>query len=100
MRDLPRCSHGKTILERCRDCDRIALVKTDSAFSIQEGGAHYKDQPIQPVQYIHANGIGYLEGNVIKYVSRWRKKNGIEDLKKAKHYIELLIELESKQENA
>ncbi|HGM6816629.1 TPA: DUF3310 domain-containing protein [Pseudomonas aeruginosa] len=100
MSDLPRCSHGKTILERCRDCERMASVETDSALSIQEGGAHYKDQPIQPVQYIHANGIGYLEGNVIKYVSRWRKKNGIEDLKKAKHYIELLIELESKQENA
>ncbi|HBP5690594.1 TPA: DUF3310 domain-containing protein [Pseudomonas aeruginosa] len=77
----------------------MASVETDSALSIQEGGAHYKDQPIQPVQYIHANGIGYLEGNVIKYVSRWRKKNGIEDLKKAKHYIELLIELESKQES-
>ncbi|HEP9275653.1 TPA: DUF3310 domain-containing protein [Pseudomonas aeruginosa] len=65
----------------------------------QEGGDHYRLQAIQPVQYIHANGIGYLEGNVIKYVSRWRKKNGIEDLKKAKHYIELLIELESKQES-
>ncbi|MCW1937533.1 DUF3310 domain-containing protein [Pseudomonas sp. MDMC_285] len=46
------------------------------------------------MEYIHANGIGYFEGNVIKYVSRWRKKNGIEDLKKAKHYLELLIELE------
>jgi hypothetical protein len=51
---------------------------------------------IQPVEYIHANGIGYFEGNVIKYVSRWRAKNGIKDLEKAKHYIELLIELEGK----
>jgi len=58
-------------------------------------GDHYKDMPIQPVQYIHSNGIGYFEGNVIKYVSRWRAKNGIADLEKAKHYIELLIELES-----
>ena len=61
----------------------------------QVGGDHYKDMPIQPVQYIHSNGIGYFEGNVIKYVSRWRAKNGIADLEKAKHYIELLIELEA-----
>lgn len=61
----------------------------------QVDGDHYKDMPIQPVQYIHSNGIGYFEGNVIKYVSRWRAKNGIADLEKAKHYIELLIELEA-----
>ena len=63
----------------------------------QVDGSHYKDQPIQPVEYIHANAIGYFEGNVIKYVSRWRKKNGIADLEKAKHYIELLIELENRK---
>ena len=51
---------------------------------------------IQPVEFIHANGIGYFEGNVIKYVSRWRAKGGVEDLKKARHYIDLLIELEGK----
>ena len=62
----------------------------------QVGGDHYKDLPIQPVEYIHANALGYFEGNVVKYVSRWRKKNGIADLEKAKHYIELLIELESR----
>lgn len=62
----------------------------------QVGGNHYKDQRIQPVEYIHANGIGYFEGNVVKYVTRWRKKNGIADLEKAKHYIELLIELENR----
>ena len=61
----------------------------------QVDGNHYKDMAIQPVEYIHANGIGYFEGNVIKYVTRWRAKNGIADLEKAKHYIELLIELES-----
>jgi hypothetical protein len=66
----------------------------------QEGGRHYKDLAIQPVEYIHANGIGYFEGNVIKYVSRWRQKGGIEDLRKARHYIELLIELEMGQEPA
>jgi len=67
-----------------------------TALNKQEGGNHYKDLPIQPVEFIHANAIGYFEGNVIKYVSRWRKKNGIADLEKAKHYIELLIELETR----
>lgn len=69
----------------------------DSALNVQVGGGHYKDMAIQPVEFIHANGIGYLEGNVIKYVSRWRKKNGIADLEKARHYIDLLIELEGKK---
>jgi hypothetical protein len=68
-----------------------------SALDVQVAGNHYKDLAIQPVEYIHANGIGYFEGNVIKYVSRWRAKNGIKDLEKAKHYIELLIELEGKK---
>jgi hypothetical protein len=61
----------------------------------QVAGDHYKSLAIQPVQYIHANGIGYFEGNVIKYVTRWRAKGGVADLEKAKHYIELLIALES-----
>ena len=60
----------------------------------QVGGGHYKSLAIQPVEYIHKNGIGYFEGNVIKYVTRWRDKGGIADLEKAKHYIDLLIELE------
>jgi len=70
-------------------------MKTESALDVQVAGDHYKKLAIQPVQYIHANGIGYFEGNVIKYVSRWRDKNGLADLEKAKHYIELLIELET-----
>lgn len=63
-----------------------------AASSQQVGGDHYKGMAIQPAQYIHANGIGYLEGNVIKYVSRWQKKGGLEDLRKARHYIDLLLE--------
>lgn len=69
-------------------------LSSRNPLDIQVGGAHYKDMAIQPVQFIHANGIGYFEGNVIKYVARWRKKNGIADLEKAKHYIDLLIDLE------
>lgn len=68
-----------------------------TALTVQEGGNHYKDMPIQPVEYIHANKLGYFEGCVIKYMSRWKKKNGIEDLKKARHFIDLLIELENRQ---
>jgi hypothetical protein len=69
---------------------------SESSLDKQVSGNHYKDLPIQPVEYIYANALGYFEGNVIKYVSRWRKKNGIADLEKAKHYIELLIELEQR----
>lgn len=64
---------------------------------MQVDGSHYKDMPIQPVQYIHANSMGYLEGNVVKYISRWRKKGGMADLEKARHYIDLLIQLESRR---
>ena len=66
-----------------------------NALNKQVAGDHYKTLAIQPVEFIYANGIGYFEGNVIKYVTRWRQKNGIADLEKAKHYIELLIELEN-----
>ena len=51
----------------------------------QEGGSHY-DLPIQPLEYIHANGLGYIEGNIIKYATRHKAKNGAEDVKKIIHY--------------
>lgn len=65
-----------------------------SANDTQVAGGHYKQKPIQPWDYIAANDIGYFEGNVIKYVSRWRDKGGVEDLRKARHYLEKLIELQ------
>jgi hypothetical protein len=64
-----------------------------SANDIQVAGGHYKSKEIQPWDYIIANGIGYMEGNVIKYVSRWRDKGGIDDLRKARHYLDKLIEV-------
>jgi hypothetical protein len=67
-----------------------------NALDVQVAGSHYKKHGIQPVEYIHTNKIGYFEGNVIKYVTRWRDKGGVADLEKAKHYIDLLIELEGK----
>ena len=60
----------------------------------QEGGSHYKNYNIQPVEFIYANGVPFIEGNIIKYVMRHREKNGLQDLMKAKHYIDLLIDLE------
>ena len=66
----------------------------ESANDTQVGGSHYKDCKIQPTEFIHANNIPFIEGNIIKYVIRHRNKNGIEDLKKAKHYIDLLIQFE------
>lgn len=64
------------------------------ALNQQIGGSHYKDMPIQPVEFILANNLGFCVGNCIKYLCRYKNKNGKEDLLKAKHYIELLIEAE------
>lgn len=58
----------------------------------QVGGDHYKKLEIQTWDYIIANNIGYMEGNIIKYVSRWKEKGGEKDLLKAKHYLDKLIE--------
>lgn len=65
-----------------------------TALNTQIDGNHYKDKGIQPIVYIHANNMGFCDGNVVKYITRYKEKNGKKDLEKAKHYIELLIELE------
>jgi hypothetical protein len=67
-------------------------IMTD-ALQIQEGGDHYKTMAIQPVEFITANNLGFCEGNVVKYICRHSRKAGREDLLKAKHYIELLLQL-------
>ncbi len=64
------------------------------ASDTQVGGSHYRDLAIQPSEFIHRNRLGWCEGNVIKYVSRHRAKNGKEDLLKALHYLNLLLEWE------
>lgn len=71
-----------------------------NALETQVGGDHYKTKAIQPVEYIHANGLGFCEGNVVKYVSRWKDKNGLKDLEKARHYLDILIQLESRNDSA
>tara|TARA_R110000803_G_scaffold94312_1_gene161935 strand:+ start:3503 stop:3715 length:213 start_codon:yes stop_codon:yes gene_type:complete len=61
---------------------------------VQVGGDHYKNMAIQPVEFCQKNEMNCCESNVVKYVSRHRFKNGKQDLEKAKHFIDLLIELE------
>lgn len=65
-----------------------------SAKKTQVGGSHYADMKIQPIEFILANGIPYVEGNVIKYVCRHRSKNGRQDIEKAIHYLQLLLDEE------
>lgn len=65
----------------------------------QIGGTHYKQLKIQPTEFIHANNIPFIEGNIIKYVVRHKHKNGLQDLVKAKHYIDLLIQFEYNHES-
>ena len=69
-------------------------IKT-TALDTQIDGDHYKKLKIQPVEYIHANNIGFSEGSAIAYLTRWRDKGGVKDLEKAIHTIQLLIELEA-----
>ena len=65
-----------------------------SAFDKQISGNHYKSLKIQPMQYALENNLNYGQANAIKYITRYKSKNGLEDLKKAIHCIELLIDHE------
>lgn len=73
------------------DCPKLGehLI---NPFDVQVGGAHYKDLAIQPIDFIMANNLGYCEANAIKYICRHHKKNGKQDLEKAIHYLQMLIE--------
>ena len=64
------------------------------AFDKQIGGNHYKEFKIQPILFITENKIPFIEGSVIKYVCRHRTKNGAEDIKKAIHFLQILLECE------
>jgi len=81
--DLPQCPH----------C--VAGLSTDqSAISTQVGGTHYKDMAIQPAEFCQKNRLGYLESLAVKYVSRHAKKGKREDLEKAIHCLQMLMEME------
>ena len=72
-------------------------VPPKNANDVQIAGNHYKTKAIQPWDYIVGNNLGYLEGNIVKYVSRWKDKGGVDDLRKAQHYLTKLIETQGKQ---
>ena len=72
---------------------------SQSSLNIQVGGGHYKSHRIQPVEYISANNLNFLEGCIVKRITRWRDKpaeSRFQDLEKIKHEIDLLIEMETR----
>lgn len=73
-------------------CEERMRAEAD-ALGTQVGGRHYAELRVQPVEFIEANGLGFCEGNVIKYVTRHRVKGQEQDLLKARHYIDLLLQL-------
>lgn len=88
----------------CRECignsqwqNNIGTLSTSSALDTQVAGSHYKEMSIQPVEFITLNKIEFLPGCVIKRMCRWRKKDGVQDLHKAIHEIQLMIEMEERK---
>ena len=82
------------------ESEAFAAIVPASALDKQVAGNHYKTKKIQPVEYIHANNLGFLEGCIVKRITRWRDKpaeSRFQDLEKIKHEIYLLIELETKK---
>lgn len=70
-----------------------------SAMDTQVAGSHYKDMAIQPMEYSMANGLDACQHTIIKYVSRFRSKGGIQDLEKARHVLDMLIEFEQRKDS-
>jgi hypothetical protein len=79
-------------VERLEEIAEAENIRLTNALNKQVGGNHYAEMPIQPVIFIVANELGFLEGNIVKYVCRHHAKNGAEDIKKAIHYCELLLQ--------
>jgi hypothetical protein len=82
--------------QACNHCGAIYQPGTEHTCkpAPQVGGTHYSSKAIQPIEYINANQLNYHQGNIVKYITRYKDKNGIEDLRKALWYIEDLIKLE------
>lgn len=64
---------------------------TQDPLQQQVGGDHYRTMEIQPVEFILANGLGFCEGNVVKYICRRKGDDRLQDLRKARHYLDILI---------
>lgn len=91
-------SHETYLTKRDTPLDKPQEKSDTSPLDVQVAGSHYKKLKIQPVEFIHANDLGFLEGCVIKRLCRWKNKDGIQDLQKAKHEIDLLIELHTRNQ--
>ena len=87
-------SNWREYFEVGQDSPIAGVDGARSALEVQQGGTHYKSLAIQPIQYIHANNLGFMEGNVVKYVTRHQAKNGAADIRKIIHYCELILELQ------
>ena len=75
----------------CDDEARVPRIDPDANVKNPQ---HYSQYKIEPITFIEENQIPYSEGNVIKYICRWRQKDGVRDLKKAREYIDLMIRRE------
>lgn len=98
----PNCGLYEGHTHWCKENAKVdlyvsALANKPTANDVQVGGDHYKMHGIQPWDFIASNGLGYFEGNIIKYVARWRHKGGVQDLEKARHYLDKLIEMERRK---
>jgi hypothetical protein len=89
-----RCSRDNWEIPECRnsECPYEAKPKPEGANARQVGGTHYRGK-MQHWDFVEKHGLGYVEGNATKYLSRWRNKNGLQDLEKSQHYVDKLIEL-------
>lgn len=97
LKDAARYSQSSLVWQRESLNDKIATAevarqKTASQWDLQVGGDHYKSMKIQPAKFALENKLDYCQANAIKYICRHASKNGKQDLEKAKHYIDLLIE--------
>jgi len=87
------CEEAPVPNEKLLDVINIALKK-ESVLDIQHGGSHYKDKGIQPIEYITANKLDFCEGNIVKYASRHKEKNGAEDIRKVIHYAQFILKFQ------
>lgn len=94
-------SHGNFSGPFTTECPQCASNESRAvepkALDTQVGGGHYKDMAIQPMEYSMKNGLDACQHTAIKYISRFRDKGGIEDLRKAKHVIDMLIQFEEEK---
>ena len=79
-------------MEEYKNIILCELSKPKSALDTQIGGDHYKTMKIQPITFIMENNLSFAVGNIIKYVCRYDKKNGLEDIQKARQYLDFLEE--------